>query len=121
MPETKKPADYRAMAGRRNAVWLGPEVKNANTRTGWECLACGRRWETIYNSLQQGSGCPDCGVRRRSALQVLRPEAYHALAERRGFRWTGEHPGSATRKTKWRCGRGHAWCTTYQRLAAGRG
>ncbi|HEX6370862.1 MAG TPA: zinc-ribbon domain-containing protein [Longimicrobium sp.] len=121
MPETRKPADYRAMAGRRNAVWLGPEVRNANTRTGWECLACGRRWIAIYNSLQRGTGCPDCGVRRRAALQVLRPEAYHALAERRGFRWIGEYPGSARRKTEWRCGRGHVWRTTYERLAGGRG
>lgn len=121
MPETKRPADYRDMARRRNAAWLGPVARNANTRTWWKCLVCGRWWRTIYNSLQRGSGCPDCSVRRRAGLNTLGPGAYRALAESRGFRWTGRYPGTAKARTEWTCARGHAWRSTYTRIAAGRG
>jgi hypothetical protein len=36
MPQTKKPADYREMAGRRNAVWVGPEGAVARLVAGEE-------------------------------------------------------------------------------------
>jgi hypothetical protein len=53
----KMPADYHALAEKRDFRWLGPEVPNAATKTGWECHQ-GHRWETTYSSIQQGTGCP---------------------------------------------------------------
>jgi very-short-patch-repair endonuclease len=121
MAERKEPADYQAMAATRSAVWLGPTVSNANTPTWWMCRVCGRRWRTIYNGLKQGSGCPDCGVRRRSALNRRTPEEYHALAAKHGLRWTGSYPESANHRTEWECRQGHRWMTTYVRIKRGCG
>jgi very-short-patch-repair endonuclease len=121
MSKRKEPADYQAMAATRSAVWLGPAVPNANTLTWWKCLVCGRRWRTTHNVLKQGSGCPGCGVGRRSALNRRRPEEYHALAAQHGLRWTGSYPESANHRTEWECPRGHRWMTTYVRIKEGRG
>lgn len=121
MPERKRAADYHAMGALRGAVWEGPEVPNANTRTGWGCLACGRRWQAIYNSLQVGTGCPACGVRKRAHTQRAKPEDYHKLAEERGFVWEGPAVLSAATKTGWRCPDGHSWTATYTKVRLGGG
>lgn len=121
MGQQKGPEAYRVMAARRKARWIGPVVRNANTRTGWVCLACGRGWQAVYNSLQQGSGCPDCAVRRRTEQSRRRPEDYHALAARRGFRWIGQYPASANSQTEWECPNGHRCTKSYSKLAAGSG
>lgn len=121
MPEMKRPSDYSQMARLRGAVWLGPVARNANTRTWWKCLACGRWWRTIYNVLHRGGGCPDCAVRRRNAINTLPPDAYHQLAVSRGFRWVGRYPGSVNVRTEWLCSRGHSWLSTYSRISEGRG
>ena len=117
----KEPADYEVMARRRNAEWLGPVVPNANTRTGWKCLVCGREWQAIYNSLQRGSACPACCVRRRNEANRTKPVEYHALAATHGLRWTGSYPESANHGTEWECQAGHRWMTTYVRIREGRG
>jgi len=33
----KTPADYEALARERGFIWLGREVPNATTATGWQC------------------------------------------------------------------------------------
>ena len=48
----KTPADYRALASKRGFRWLGPEVPNNRTKTGWKC-AQGHRWEADYSHIQQ--------------------------------------------------------------------
>jgi very-short-patch-repair endonuclease len=112
----KEPADYEVMAKRRNARWLGPVAPNANTRTWWKCLVCGRKWRAIYNSLQRGSACPACCVRRRNEANRVKPEGYHALAAALGFRWTGTYPVSANHPTEWACGHGHRWVSTFAHM-----
>ncbi len=56
-PKTRD--DYHMLAKERGFRWLGPEVPNTRTKTGWECEQ-GHQWETRYNTIQQGSGCPFC-------------------------------------------------------------
>lgn len=121
MADRKGPADYQAMGAVRKAAWLGPPTPNANTCTWWKCLVCGRRWRAAYNSLKQGSGCPDCGIRRRSVLNRRTAEEYHALAASHGLHWTGSYPESANHRTEWQCRQGHRWMTTYARIKLGRG
>ena len=121
MSKRKGPADYRAVAAARKAVWLGPPAPNAHTHTWWMCLVCGRRWRTVYNKLEQGSGCPDCGVRRRGRSRRRAPEAYHLLAAEKGFRWVGTVPESVTARTEWECAKGHRWATPYAQIRSGAG
>jgi very-short-patch-repair endonuclease/predicted nucleic acid-binding Zn-ribbon protein len=121
MPERKEPEDYHRVARARGASWDGPEVANANTRTGWECLGCGRKWQAIYNSLQRGRACPDCGIRKRSDTQRAKPEDYRRLADHRGFTWEGPTVRSAFAKTGWRCPNGHAWRAAYSKVKGGSG
>jgi predicted nucleic acid-binding Zn-ribbon protein len=121
MSKRKEPADYRAVAASRKAVWLGPMVPHAHAHTWWKCLVCGRRWRAVYNKLEQGSGCPDCGIRRRGRSRRLPPEAYHALAAEKGIRWVGPDPGSVTCRTEWECAKGHRWATPYAQIRSGSG
>ncbi len=60
----KTAADYRALARARKLRWIGPEVpRSVSLKSLWAC-SLGHRWATRYNSIQQGSGCPECQGRR---------------------------------------------------------
>ena len=111
----KKPVDYHALAEQRGFRWLGPEVPNTKTKTGWHC-ECGRRWEVSYHSIQQGSGCPVC-----AGSVPKTPADYHALAEQRGFRWLGPEVSNVLTKTRWKCEFGHRWEARYNSIQQGRG
>jgi hypothetical protein len=115
MPLRKTPADYCDLAKERGFRWLGPEVSNTGTKTGWEC-AQGHRWEARYNSIQRGSGCPIC-----AGNVPKTPADYHALARKRGFRWIGPEVSNAKAKTGWECEQGHQWETNYGHIQQGRG
>ncbi len=51
--------DYHILAKERSFIWLGPEVPTVLTKTRWQCSK-GHRWEAVYSSIQQGTGCPAC-------------------------------------------------------------
>jgi hypothetical protein len=55
----KMPGDYHRLAEERGFRWLGPEVTDTKSKTGWECKQ-DHRWEAHYNNIRQGSGCPVC-------------------------------------------------------------
>jgi hypothetical protein len=111
----KTPADYHALAEERGFRWLGPEALSIHTRTGWECEQ-GHRWEARYHDVQQGRGCPFCVDRVPKT-----PADYHALAEERGFQWLGPEVSTTMIKTRWQCEQGHRWETTYNHIQRGRG
>ena len=117
----RTPAHYHALAGRRNAWWLGPEVPNANTRTCWACRSCGHEWRAIYNSLQRGTGCPVCGIARRARTQSRKPDEYRALAGERGLVWHGPPVRNISPKTGWECPQGHRWLASFGKIHWGRG
>jgi hypothetical protein len=108
-----KPDDYHALATTAGLLWLGPEVPNVNTKTGWECEQ-GHQWEACYNDIQQGNRCPHC-----AGTMPKTPGDYHALAAARGFRWLGpEVPNTGTR-TWWECDQGHRWEARYDNIKQG--
>lgn len=117
----KGPEDYQAMARLRGARWLGPVVGNANTRTQWECRDCRHRWWAIYNSLLRGTGCPMCGIIKRSRSLAKAPSDYTHLGHVRGFLWRGPAVQRTSHKTGWQCPLGHAWQATYDKIRWGRG
>ena len=111
----KSPNDYHRLAEERGFRWLGPEVPNIQTNTGWQCEE-GHQWEARYNSVQRGTGCPYCaGVVRRT------PAEYRALAEERGFQWLGPEVTSTRTKTLWQCEDGHEWEACYDKIRQCRG
>ena len=111
----KMPEDYHALAQERGFSWLGPEVPNVKTNTWWECEH-GHRWENPYVYLDSGSGCPVC------ADSVPKtPADYHALAQRRGYRWLGPTVSSIAIRTRWECDEGHRWEAPYYKMRSGWG
>ena len=115
MPHRKVPEDYRSLAKERGFVWLGPEVPNGITRTGWQCPE-GHRWRTTYESIKCGNGCPTCSRHVRKT-----PEDYNALAATRGFRWLGPMPGNVGTRTLWECHCGYRWSAPYANIRQGHG
>jgi very-short-patch-repair endonuclease len=112
--------DYRALAEESGLLWLGPEVPNIHTSTGWECEE-GHQWEASYNSIQQGSNCGKCAVDRLAQEPRKKPSDYHALAEESGFLWLGPPVPNNHTKTRWKCKESHAWEATYHSIQSGTG
>lgn len=114
----KKPNDYYDLAENRGFRWLGPEVPNANTKTGWGCK-CGRQWESHYNGIKQGKGCPCCAIKRVAEAKRLKPIAYHKLASKQNLKWLGPKVPNNYTKTQWECESGHIWETYYMVIQRG--
>ncbi|MBE2197472.1 MAG: tyrosine-type recombinase/integrase [Anaerolinea sp.] len=119
-PTRHTPEDYHALAVARGFVWLGPEVANVRTPTGWRCDR-GHVWQASFGNVRMGmrtgTGCPTCARQRRRFGE----EMYHALATERGFVWHGPMPQNSHGKSEWACGRGHRWLTTYKNVREGKG
>jgi hypothetical protein len=111
----KTPTDYRTLAQARGLQWLGPEVSNTQTKTGWQCPH-GHRWQATYNSLQQGRGCPVCSGKARKMS-----DDYRALARVNGLKWLGPEVANVAAKTTWQCAQGHRWQATYNTIQQGCG
>lgn len=54
-------------------------------------------------------------------MRKFLPEAYHELAEKRGFEWVGEYPDSTNVPTMWRCSYQHEWMSNYNNIRIGNG
>lgn len=112
---SKTARDYYDIAEERGFLWLGVQVpKKVNIKTGWECFL-GHRWETTYNKIQQGKGCPRCAGNFPKTT-----DDYYALARKRGFKWYGPPVSSVDQKTEWGCLSGHRWYARYSSIS-GRG
>ena len=111
----KTPADYHTLAQKRSFRFLGPEVLNVNTKTGWQC-AEGHQWQARYNHIQQGRGCPTC-----TGKSPKTPADYEALAQGRGFHWLGPEVANTLTKTGWQCAQGHHWQARYNDIRQGGG
>jgi hypothetical protein len=111
----KIPQDYHILAEKRAFEWLGPEVRNTDTKTTWKCTRS-HEWQTDYGHIKQGRGCPYCSNRVPKTH-----EDYHGLARIKGFKWLGEKALGVMSKTQWRCSQGHEWEAKYNHIKNGRG
>lgn len=113
----KTEADYYELAKSRGFKWVGPVLpKDNKDPTWWECKK-GDRWETTYNRIQQGDGCPVCyGTARKTEKD------YHELAESRGFKWVDDRlPKNTHDPTWWECEKGDKWKARYNDIYTGSG
>jgi hypothetical protein len=120
--DRKLPAHYEALAIKRGFMWLGPEVANVMSKTGWRCSK-GHDWQATYNVIHQGHGCPECAqIPRLQGIAVAYTDVeYNALARKIGYVWLGPLPERTHHKTWWMCSAGHKRQTTYTILRDGFG
>jgi hypothetical protein len=99
MSRIKTKKDYYDLAKNRGFKWLGKMLpKNVHTKTWWECEK-GHKWQSTYQNIYQGNGCPGCAS---NAIKVEKD--YYCLAESRGFKWVGVvAPKNIQTKTWWKC------------------
>jgi hypothetical protein len=60
-----------ALAASRGGKCLAERYANSQTKVGWEC-GRGHQWLSSYNSVKQGSWCPQCKAERRNGVRVSR-------------------------------------------------
>lgn len=111
----KIPEDYHALAKAHGFKWIGPEVPNIMTKTGWECSES-HRWKKEYNSIRNGSGCPYC-----AGLIPKTVNDYNQLATEHGYRWLGPRVTNTHIKTLWECELRHRWWARYNDIQQNRG
>lgn len=109
-----QPEDYHALANRMGYIWLGPIVRNTQTKTSWQCPE-GHRWKVSYGAL---SGCPECRNKKRGDANRYDTEQYHKTAKDRGLEWVGPEVNNVSTLTTWRCSNGHEWQATYRSVHA---
>ena len=72
----KTDTDYHELAAKRGYQWLGPPVPRVIHKTRWRCRN-GHEWESRYNDISTGYGCPACAGKAVTALNnlgVVHPE-----------------------------------------------
>jgi hypothetical protein len=117
----KSPYDYCVLATKANLIWLGPIVTNNATKTQWQCNL-GHVWETAYENIRSGCGCPYCYKENvRSYLNHYTEENYHELAHSKGFRWVGKFVETTRTLTSWECDCGYKWQAAYNEIQQGKG
>lgn len=105
--------DYFTLALEKKFKWLGPEVKDTNTKTYWKCSK-EHIWKATYSKVKSGRGCPYCAGR------ILKDKRdYKELAKSRGFKWIGSEVINTHSPTFWQCKYGHKWSATYHSLDTG--
>jgi hypothetical protein len=107
--------DARNLAEIRGFKFLSNEFKNASTKHLWECSQS-HKWMASYDSIKQGTGCPQCSNKIPKTIQDA-----HELAISKGFKFLSIEFKNANTKHLWQCGNGHFWNTTYSKVKQGRG
>jgi hypothetical protein len=111
----KVPKDYHDLAKERGYKWIGPEVPNIRTKTGWQCQK-GHQWQAIYNNIRKSKRCPICFGRKKKTK-----DDYTILAQKRGFVYLGPDPKNTSTPYPWRCKVGHEWKAAYRDINKGSG
>jgi len=115
MPKRKTIKDYLEIAKLHGLEWADEELpKNSKAKTAWMC-SFGHIFESRYNDIQQGRGCPYCAQNA-----PITEEQYKILAEKRGFVWQGNKlPCNIHTKTLWECKNKHRWLASYGNIYSG--
>lgn len=106
---------YHELAQKRGLQWVGAYPSNSHANTTWRC-ACGHEWETGFQDIQTGHGCPMCAWKRNIDKQRLTPDFYHQLATTFDLVWLGAPVSRIGQKTNWRCSKGHEFWASYNNL-----
>jgi len=106
---------YYEIAIERGFTYTGGYVGSSKAKVGWDC-GHGHHWESRYNDIHQGHGCPYC-----AKCAVIEELAYHELAVERGFAYMGGYVGNSHTNANWACSKGHNWQADYSSIRKGHG
>jgi len=106
------------LAKEYNGKCLSTEYNNNRTKLVWEC-AEGHHWEANYNSVQNGSWCPECGRKKSGLARRNSIEDAQKLAKERGGKCLSKIYIGATSKLLWECSEGHQWESAYGNIQSG--
>jgi hypothetical protein len=103
---------YNEMAVTRGGRLLSKHYMGAGTKHQWSCEE-GHIWESVPNSVQQGTWCPFCrGIRITDETKVTRLTELAEVAHARGGTCLATEYVSCNTKVYWQCGLGHGWQAT---------
>jgi predicted GNAT superfamily acetyltransferase len=105
--------DAHEFAKIRGYKFLSFEFINVSTNHLWGCDK-GHQWSASYNSIQQGSGCPNCKGLAKKTIQDAKD-----LAESRGYKFLSPEFKGTNKKYLWGCEQRHKWCALYARIYQG--
>jgi len=119
-PRRLSPDDYHSLAEQRGFKWLGPEVRKNSEKTMWLCAEKKHEFPSTYKQISRGRGCRECGIKRRAEKKRLRPADYVALANKKGWTWSGPEVSSVHEKTVWQCESKHDIKASHTEVRRGR-
>jgi len=100
--------------------WLEP-VKRNTAKTGARCLNCHLEWQALPSRVQQGGGCPKCGIEKNAERQRLSQAERDNQAKAVGVEWL-EPVKRSSHKALARCLTcGHQWKVLGGQVTAGHG
>jgi len=102
------------IAKKKNGKCLSNDYINNKTKYIWQCSK-NHKWEATYNSVKNGSWCPDCSSRRKLTIEHCRKSA----ASRGGECLSLIYINNGT-KYLWRCSNNHEWRATYDKIKQGK-
>lgn len=113
---TKRNADKRRgtiekmqqVANERNGRCLSKTYIDNHTPLEWEC-SNGHRWMSTANTINSGSWCRQCSVKKNADKQRKSIDDMKILAAQRGGLCLSEEYVNAHTKLTWRCSEGHIW------------
>ncbi len=109
----KVPADYHALARKKNFQWIGPMVPKVTIKTRWLCER-GHVFASDHHSIKKGSGCSFC-----AGNAPITHEGYKSLARNRNFKWCGPMVPNTSTPTTWECEKKHRWMASYSNIKNG--
>lgn len=100
--------------------WLEP-VPGNNIKTRAACLQCGHEWKASPARVQQGGGCPKCGIEKSAEARRTPQEERDRQAEAAGLKWLEPVQGNAHKALAQCLTCGHEWRVTGSQVYAGHG
>ena len=107
---------YNQLAKASGGCLVSPQYFGSGKRHRWKCKY-GHEWDTVPNSIQQGTWCPYCiGSRISVDEKANRLSEMRRVAQLRGGECLSQNYASCNDKMLWRCSQGHEWEATPQNV-----
>ena len=120
LAKLKSQSEHDSEAADAGLEWLEP-VKKSTTKARAVCLTCGHEWMAKPARVQQGSGCPRCGIKKSTDARRTPLARRDAQARSAGLEWL-EPVSDNTHKALARCLTcSHEWKVTGAQVSRGHG
>lgn len=105
--------DCYNLAKDRGFEFLSTEYIKNSTKYLWRCEH-GHEWESQYQHIRNGSGCPFCSKKARHTIE----DCIRLAEEKNGELMSTEYINNKT-DMEWKCCLGHVFISTFQRVNRG--